>query len=122
MVAMVMARFVGVIMGCSGGADLLFEAGEGDPVDADVAVHPDVPAYGLVVTLHKQVHDLFVRPEVAGVGDGDPGICGGKLLASMPDSFLENAGEEEVGEDGDAPGAQLLQALQPLGDVRGGHA
>jgi hypothetical protein len=53
MVAVGMARLVGMVMGRSGSAYLLFEAGEGDPVDADVAVHPNVPAYGLLVTLHK---------------------------------------------------------------------
>ena len=44
MVAVVVARLVGVVVGRGGGADLLLEAGEGDPVDADVAVHPDVAA------------------------------------------------------------------------------
>ncbi len=91
-------------------------------MDADVAVHPYVSAYGLMVTLHEQVHYLFVRPEVAGVGDGDPGVFGGELLAPMSDAFFEDAGEEEVGEDGDPPDAQLLEAFQPLGDVRRGHA
>ncbi len=119
MVAVGVARLVGVVMGRSGSADLLLEPGEGDPVYADVAVHPNVPAYGLLVTLHKQVHDLCVRPEVAGVGDSDLGVCSGELLASTSDTFLEDAGEEEVREDGDASGAQLLQPLQPLGDVRG---
>jgi hypothetical protein len=63
-----------------------------------------------------------VRPEVAGVGDSDSGIRSGELLALAADAFLEDSGEEEVGEDGDSAGAQLLQSLQPLGDGRGGHA
>src|ERR671920_1138371 len=122
MVAMGVARLVGVVVGRSGSADLLFKARESDPVDANVAVHPDVPAYGLVVALHKQVHDLFVRPKVAGVGNGDLGVCTGKLLALMPDTFLKDTSEEEIGEDDDASGAQSLESFQPLGDVRGSHA
>src|SRR4028119_1627076 len=119
MVVVGVARLVGVVMGRSGSADLLLEPGEGDPVYADVAVHPDVPAYGLLISLHKQAHDLFVRPEVAGVGDGDLGIRSGELPALAADPFLEDTGKEKVGEDDDPACAQLLQALQPPSAARG---
>src|SRR5919112_1271425 len=122
MVAMGVARLVGVVVGRSGSADLLFKARESDPVDTSVAVHPDVPAYGLLVTLHKQVHDLFVRPKVAGVGGTNLGVCSGELLAPTPDTFLKDTSEEEIGEDDDASGAQSLESFQPFGDVRGSHA
>jgi hypothetical protein len=38
----VVAWLIGVVVRGCGSADLLLEAGEGDTVDADIAVHADV--------------------------------------------------------------------------------
>ena len=121
-VAVVVAGLVGVVVGGGGGADLLLEAREGDAVDADVAVHPDVAAIGLAVALEDEVGDACVRPEVARVADLHAGILLRELLALLPDALLEDAGEQEVGEDGDLLRPKLPQAFEALADLRGGHA
>ena len=64
-----MPRLVGVVVGRCGGADLVFEAGEGDPVDADVAVHPDVTLYSFLVPLQNKIRHTLMWAEVTCVRD-----------------------------------------------------
>ena len=52
---LVVPGLVGVVVGRCRGADLLLEAGQGDAVDANVAVHADVSSQGLRITLDHKV-------------------------------------------------------------------
>src|SRR5918998_3158211 len=122
MVAVVVSRLVRVVVRGRGGAYLLLEAGQRDAVDADVAVHPDVALEGLAVTLQHQVRHPRVGPEVAGVAHLDPGVLCRETPALLADALFEDAGEEEVGEDGDAPEAEPPAPVQRLRDARGGEA
>src|ERR671932_503912 len=121
-VSVVVPRLVGVVVGGCGGTDLLLEPGEGDPVDADIAVHPDVTLDGLLVPLEEEIRDELVRAEVARVRDLDSFFTGREACALLADALLENPGEEEVGEDGDLLRAELLEALKAGSDVREGQA
>ena len=114
------ARFVRMVVGRRGGANLLLETRQRDAVDTHVAIHADVPRHGLVITLDHKVSDALVRSEVSGVADLDVGVCGGELFTLVADAFFENAGEEEVGEDYDALRAKLATALQPPAATLGG--
>src|SRR5215212_4770935 len=101
-----MTGLVGVVVGGRGGANLLLEAGESDAVDADVAVHADVALKRLAVALEYEIRDPRVGTEVASVADLEAGVLSGEPLGLFPDAPLQDAGEEEVGEDGDAPDAE----------------
>jgi len=69
MVVVGIARLAGVVVGGYGGADLLLEARKGDPVDADVAVHPDVTLYSFLVPLQNKIRHTLMWAEVTCVRD-----------------------------------------------------
>ena len=74
-VMVAVAGLVGVVVGRGGGADLLLEAGQGDAVDANVAVHADVALEGLRGSAPDQkVSHPRVGPEVSGVAHLDIGV------------------------------------------------
>src|SRR5690349_12720667 len=54
-VSVSVSRVVGVVMRALGQADAVLEAGQRDPVDAGVAVHPDVTGQCLLVPLDHQL-------------------------------------------------------------------
>src|SRR3712207_6696663 len=118
----VMTGFIRVVVGSGGSADLLLEARQGYPVDAEIAVHSDVARIGLAVALQDEIRHPRVRSEVAGMAHLDTGVLRGKPLALVPYAFLEHAGEQEVGEDYDAPGAKLFAPLEDFCHARGGEA
>ena len=118
-VTVIVVRFVGMVVGCCGSTDLLLEAGEGDPVDADVAVHPDITINRLPVALHDEVRDPTVRTEVAPIGDGDPGISLGELLTLPPNALLQNARKEEVGKTAILFAPSLFSRSSPSGTFGG---
>src|SRR5215204_4458500 len=101
-----MTGFVGVVVRSRGGADLLLESGESDAVDADVAVHADVALERLAVPLEYEIRNPRVGTEVARVASLEAGMLCGEPLGLLPDAHLQDTGEEEVGEDGDAPDAE----------------
>ena len=73
---------VWVVVGRCRGADLGLEAGQGDAVDAHVAVHADVSSHGLRITLDHKVSEPRVRPEVPCVVHLDVGIRLQRMLCS----------------------------------------
>ena len=101
MVVVLMSGLVGVVVGRCRGTDLLLEARQGDAVDAHVAVHADVSSQGLCITLDHKVSQTWIRPEVPCVVHLDAGIRLSKCSALPADTFFEDAGKEEVGEDHD---------------------
>src|SRR5215217_7972008 len=121
-VQMVVPRLVGMVVGCCRGADLLLKTGQGDAVDAHVAVHADVSFHSLCITLDHKVSYSLVRPEVPCVAHLDAGIRHPECFALPADTLLENAGKEEVGEDDYAFRAEPAAALQPVRNVGRGHA
>ena len=120
-VVLVAPGLVGVVVGRCQGADLLFEARQGDAVDTHVAVHADIPSQGLCITLDHKVSQPRIRPEVTRVAHLDAGIRLGKCSALPADSFLEDARKQEVGEDHDALRAELEAAIQPARHVGRGY-
>src|SRR5215211_5643952 len=89
------ARLVRVVVGRGRGPYLLLEPRQRDPVDADVAVHPDVPLDGLGVALHQEVGHPRVGPEVPGVAHLEVRMPRGEPFGLVPDALLEDAREEE---------------------------
>src|SRR5215217_3862665 len=119
---LVLPRLVGVVVGRRCGAYLLLEAGQRDPVDAHVAVHADVPLDCFGITFDHKVSHAPVRPEVSGVADIHFTVGPGERFGLLADALFEDASEEEVGEDHDAPYAEFVAAIQGRGDIRRRHA
>src|SRR5215218_2540897 len=118
----VVPRLVRMVVGRGRRADLILEAGQGNAVDANVAVHADVAIHSFCVTLDHKVSYPLVRSEVPCVAQLDAGVRRCEHLALFADALLEYAGKEEVGEDDDALRTEPEAAIQAVRNVWRCHA
>src|SRR5947207_6948915 len=99
--------------------DLLLVPGDRDPVDAAVAIHAGLALDRLLVALEHQLGEAGIGAEVRAVTDRDVRMAGGPRVGLVVDAVHEDAGEQEVGHDGDGRRAEATASFQRVRHRRG---
>src|SRR5512132_1726290 len=84
------------------------------PVLTEEAVHQVRPVQRFTQALDEGVDDQRMVIEIVGLDDLDVGMRRLAFVGAPIDAFDENAGEQEIREDDDAPIAEPDRMLQPL--------
>ena len=104
-----------VVVAHLGRAEIALVADDLLAVLAELAVHAVVALGNLGDPREEGVHHQRMVVEIGGLAEGDLGVGAGGLVHRVVDAPHQHAGEEEVGEDHDAPEAEARDPLRVPG-------